>query len=147
MNVALTQGLVALCDESDAESLQRYRWHALRIHNRTYAATQINGKRMYMHRFLMPNAAEIDHRNRDGLDNRRENLRECTHSQNLANAEFPVGATGYRGVRVMRSKYQARIKVDQTYRHLGTFDTAEQAARAYDTAAREAFGEFAYQNF
>ena len=145
--IPLTNGGEALCDVADVEFLRRFRWRATQIHKRTYATTTINGRTTYMHRLLMPEALEVDHQNRDGLDNRRENLRPCTHAQNMANAEFPRGASGYRGVRVMRSRWQARLKVSGKVRYLGVYDTPEEAARAYDVAAFDAFGEFAAQNF
>ena len=144
--IELSQGLVALCDPSDAEFLRGYRWHALRIHKRIYAATTVDGRRSYMHRMLMPDVREVDHRDRNGLNNRRENLRACTHSQNIANADFPHGVSGFRGVRRNKARWQARIKVHQKTTCLGTYDTPEEAARVYDAVARTTFGEFAYQN-
>lgn len=85
-----------------------------------------------------------DHISRDRLDNRRSNLRWATKKQNGANMQPRPNSSGYRGVsrRGTRKKFQAIITL-----HLGTFDTAEEAARAYDAKAREIWGEFATLNF
>lgn len=73
--VTLTQGCVALVSKEDWPLVSRHRWHAVRVAGgRIYAATTINGKRMYLHRFLVPGFAVVHHRNNDGLDNRRDNL-------------------------------------------------------------------------
>lgn len=95
------------------------------------------------------NGEEIDHKNRNPLDNRRENLRYCTHSQNLANKSMQVNSkTGYRGVdfHKARGKFRARIVVKDRSIHLGRFNTPEEAALAYNIAAKEIYGEFAFLN-
>ena len=93
--------------------------------------------------------SEVDHINRDKLDNRRSNLRLVTHTQNCVNASLRVTNTsGFKGVNFYRGKYwRAYIRVNYRHISLGFFPTAEAAARAYDEAAREHFGEFAFLNF
>lgn len=88
--------------------------------------------------------SDLDHVNRDPADNRIENLRECTKSQNQAN-RAPIGATGLKGVTFHRAsgKFQAKV----AGRYLGLFSTAHEAARHADIAAASAYGEFAFQNF
>lgn len=91
----------------------------------------------------------IDHRNGNGLDNRRDNLRRATMSQNIAN-QFPRGGSSkYKGV--CRSKrsggWLAQICVNRKSIYLGRFGTEEEAARAYDVKAKEVWGEFARLNF
>jgi len=90
----------------------------------------------------------VDHINGVRNDNRIENLRECTHSQNHQNKS--LGATnksGYKGVSKAKcNKWRARIKKDGKEFHLGTFDTVEKAAKAYNEKAIEIFGKFAHLN-
>jgi hypothetical protein len=90
----------------------------------------------------------VDHINLNGLDNRRTNLRPATRAQNMHNRRLNANNTsGYKGVSRDRSKWRAHIKLNSRQRSLGTFATPEQAARAYDAAARELFGQFARLNF
>jgi hypothetical protein len=100
-----------------------------------------------------PRGLDVDHKNRDTLDNRRENLRVCTRQQNLRNRRG-WSSTGYKGVRYRKARtgkgrecYEAWIGVDGRHVYLGRGRTPEEAARLYDHAARERFGEFAYLNF
>jgi hypothetical protein len=92
----------------------------------------------------------VDHWNRDGLDNRRCNLRIANYSQNAANSGPSVRNTsGYKGVTFSRraDKWQAGIQVNGKFQFLGHWATREDAARAYDAAATKFFGEFAHLNF
>lgn len=145
--ISLTNGGVALCDPDDEPMLNGYRWSGYLIYKRMYAMTEVDRKRVYMHRMLLPEAKEVDHINRDGLDNRRENLRSCTHSQNIANSEFKPNISGYRGVSQNHKRWRAKIKVHGREIYLGNYVTPEEAARVYDEHARLFFGEFAFQNF
>lgn len=94
----------------------------------------------------------VDHRNQDTLDNRRSNLRSATRRQNRANSKRQTSGTGFRGVtRDKRMKkgnmYYAAIKAPGGVEYLGSFSTAEAAARAWDRAAVKHHGEFAALNF
>lgn len=92
----------------------------------------------------------VDHINGNGLDNRRANLRPATPSQNTANARMPSDNTsGFKGVGwfARTGRWRAYITYQGRQKHLGYFDIAEEAALAYDAAARELFGEFARPNF
>lgn len=73
-----------------------------------------------------------------------DNLRECVHLQNCMNRLNPVGASGLRGAVFLKhaSKWQAQVKVNGKVRHIGLFDTAEQASNAYWAAKREVAGDF-----
>jgi hypothetical protein len=111
---------------------------------------EATGKRapVLMHRYLMGEPAEdVDHWNRDSLDNRRENLRLATASQNIANGLSRGGSSKFKGVSWSRDGWNASLRKNYKTIHLGRFDTEESAARAHDTAARQLHGEFARVNF
>jgi|7_EtaG_2_1085326.scaffolds.fasta_scaffold00638_21 hypothetical protein len=117
--------------------------------------------RKSMHRVIMdpPKGMDIDHKNGDTLDNRKENLRICTRSQNCQNKKLRRdSASGYKGVYKVKSgnlkkSFNAYVGDPETFypnkRHinLGYYATAQEAARARDKKAKELFGEFAYLNF
>lgn len=143
IGIQLTQGKIAIIDPEDFELVDEYIWHTDR---RGYARS---GKNIKIHRLIMGvrEGFEIDHVNRDGLDNRRSNLRWATLSQNRANTGRAAGVCGYRGVRRDKKKFMAQIGINGKSTSLGNFATAEEAAKAYDTKAIELFGEFAQLNF
>lgn len=141
-------GGIAYVDEADYAKVQGYSWYAA-VHGGAIA--YIGGGRAdptmaYMHRLILdaPEGTLIDHWNRDTLDNRRINLRVATKKQNGANMRR---GSGYKGVTLSKGKWRAQISCDYENHYLGTFDTAEAAARAYDVAALERFGDFAALNF
>lgn len=109
-----------------------------------------NKRRVYMHRAIMgePDCL-VDHRSGNTLDCRRGNLRLATSAGNNRNRRATPGVAGYKGVSSVRGQenFRAYINVDNKQKHLGCFDTAEEAALAYDAAARQHFGEFARPNF
>jgi hypothetical protein len=153
IEVPLTQGQVALIDEVDAEAVLVHRWAAHRIGKTFYAAARARPdggpEIIHLHTFLT-GWPLTDHRNGNGLDNRRANLREATKSQNAANRGLDRNNTsGFKGVYWNKAerKWQAHIQVDGKKRTLGRFPDPEDAARAYDAAALDAFGEFAWLNF
>lgn len=100
------------------------------------------------HRLIVNATSQhVDHRNADGLDNRDENLRECSAQENLQNQRGKSSA-GFKGVYQTRNcaSYYVRIRVDGRNLHLGSYPTAEEAADVYDAAALRHFGEFALTN-
>jgi hypothetical protein len=158
VSIPLTQGEVALIDDEDLPLVSQYTWSVARRRKIDYAQTwgEWYGKRtiILMHRLLLdaPAGFEVDHRDGDGLNNCRSNLRLATHGQNLRNRGRTYNsATGYKGViRNHRSStylFIAQIQCDNQNYHIGSFRTAEEAARAYDAKARELHGEFARLNF
>lgn len=103
-----------------------------------------------MHRLILsaPKNLEVDHKNGNTLDNRRSNLRLCTRSQNAANIPTNRAKSGLRGVYFskQKNKWKATITEGGREKHLGYFLDKESAARAYDKAAEESFGDFARLN-
>ena len=151
--IPLTHGKWALVDADDYELLSCFKWRAVRIRNTWYAHTYVEGAREFMHRFLMGAVPgdRVDHRDGDGLNNTHVNLRRITNSMNQANKHRVWSRSGYKGVSFDASRkpprqWRALITVDGKMRFLGAFATPEEAARTYDTAARELFGEFACTN-
>jgi hypothetical protein len=105
---------------------------------------------MLMHREILGvgKGTLVDHRNGNGLDNTRANLRPCSRSGNMQNMKtHKDNKSGYKGVRRDRGKWLATIRVNGKVVFLGRFDLVTDAARAYDTAATKHFGEFARTNF
>jgi hypothetical protein len=102
-----------------------------------------------LHRFVLgaKKGQYVDHKDGNGLNCTRENLRLCSQSQNNANNKFRLGRSGFRGVQKSHSKWAAGICVNKKSHYLGVFDTPEDAARVYDDAAVLHFGEFARLNF
>lgn len=154
------RGRVALVDVADYELVMQYRWRLVERSKGTdrradgpYARTTLprsdDGKvtHLYMHVLIM-GRPYIDHANGNGLDCRRSNLRPATVSQNSANRPGH-SSSGFKGVHwVQRSgRWIARINANGQRRSLGCFDDPADAARAYDAAALEAYGEFAWLNF
>jgi len=149
--VELTKGYYAIIDEDDWERVSKHSWSV--IGNRTiYAVATINGKLTYLHKFILNLSDDFqgDHRNGNKLDCRKDNLRKATTQQNNCNAPKPQGinGSGYRGVdRRENGRFRASIRVDRTKIALGTYDTAEEAAQAYDAGAIKYHREFALLNF
>ena len=151
-DIVLTKGRVARVDDEDWEWLSQWRWH----YNNGYAMRNVgphsDRRRILMHRLILntPEGVDTDHIDRDRLNNTRANLRICTDSQNIANRPASRNnKSGYKGVwyDARRKKWQATIERNRRKYHLGAHATPEEAARAYDTAAREFWGEFAWVNF
>jgi hypothetical protein len=141
---------IALFDAADRVLVEQYaHWHAIPARDTFYVQAG-EDTTVLLHRLITsaPKGLLVDHVNRDGLDNRRANLRLCNESQNKANRPAPRSNTsGYKGVsKTPSGRWSAYITVDYRRRALGTFDTAAEAAQAYNAAAIEAWGEFAFLN-
>lgn len=145
----------ALIDDEDFERVSQIKWFLL---PKGYVAANtpyVNGKRtaLYLHRFVYPTSARhVDHKNRNKLDCRKENLRPANGTQNAANSGLRRDNTsGYKGVHWRKDgqKWVAQISdhLAGKKRRIGDFETVIEAARAYDREARRLFGEFAYLNF
>lgn len=154
--IALTQGLSATVSDRDFAALVKHRWHAHRVKNTHYAARYEAGQRnkVFMHRQILgaPSETLIDHRDGNGLNNQRRNIRFCTSKQNASSFRTKKNKKSrFRGVfwRPETGKWRARIwPADaRTGIHLGYFEIEEDAARAYDKKAKELYGKFAQLNF
>lgn len=149
--VTLTKGKVALVDDEDFERVNKYKWYfnghyAAKHDHEEYAKT---GKRttMYMHHFILGGKSQVDHADRDRLNNCKSNLRICNSSQNMANRDISYASKHGRGVYANHGKYQVKIRINKKQTHLGVFENLEEAKKAYDIAALKHYGEFAYTNF
>ena len=146
--------LKVLYDECDHELVAAHRWH---VNSTGYAVSNIRMEQgrgtLLMHRLILDikcRDTQVDHKNRNRLDNRRCNIRPCTVSENRRN-KSSTGACKYLGVSYQkvngRIYIRASITINSKNVHLGRFKTEEAAARAYDQAAKKHFGEFANLNF
>lgn len=145
--IPLTCGYVAIVDDGDFERLVAMgSWRARPSSARRVYAVRDDS--IYMHRVVIgaPVGRHVDHRDGNGLNNQRANLRLATCTQNLWNSA-PRGDRTIKGVMLHRGLYRARIRVNGKRIHLGLFASVELAAAAYDAAALEYFGEFARLNF
>ena len=155
--IPLTQGKFAIIDDVDYESVNRFKWY---LNSPGYARTgvslgYINGKekksKMVLHRLIMrpPKGMQVDHINHNTLDCRRANMRICTNQENARNQAKYKGTSIFKGVYFNKRdvKWRAQIGYNGNQIHLGNFDNEEDGARAYDTAAKKLFGEFANCNF
>lgn len=158
--IPLTQGKVALVDDADLLWLSRWKWCAQKQRDgeRWYAVTHVPNpnpgprqKRLLMHRLILRAASgvEIDHEDGDGLNNQRNNIRVATHAENMRNRRRWANKHGFKGVyKNSKSKgYGAYIKVDKKLKHIGSFATVEEAAKAYDMVALRLHQDFAALNF
>ncbi len=151
--IPLTKGQNAVVDAADYDWLMQWNWMALYVksQNRYYACRgiSISPWTIYMHRLLTGNLGNhTDHEDGNGLNNRRQNLRPCTVSQNHGNRKHPTkNHSGYKGVYWNRFSWCAGIHINNRHVHLGSYRTREEAAKAYDLAAKSHFGEFASLNF
>lgn len=149
--IQLTQRKITLVDDQDYEKVSQYRWFAQRNYRTFYAARRSykGGPLLFVHQLIMgvDHRGLIDHKNGNGLDNRGENLRVCSSSQNKRNVHHKWGKRSkYKGVFPDGNKWWAYIDVNKKRLGLGTYETEEIAARVYDAASRKYFGEFAAPN-
>lgn len=141
--------LKVIIDENMFETLRKHTWYS---NPEGYIFTMDGKKRIFLHRMIVdcPAHLEVDHINRNPLDNRKVNLRVATRSQNLQNRTSKKDAftSNYKGVSwdKTRTKWRATIQLDKKSKTIGRFRTEKEAALAYNEKAKELHGEFAYLN-
>ncbi|MCX5632698.1 MAG: AP2 domain-containing protein [Phycisphaerae bacterium] len=150
--IPLNNGRYAIVDSADFEKINKNKWGVKISTNTTYAVRMVNGKNVYMHNQIMqpPPGYVVDHRDRNGLNNGRHNLRLATKAQNCCNhLKRPGCKSKCRGVDYDKDlkKWRARIGFNNVRILLGYFDSEADAAKAYDNAARKLHGDFAILNF
>jgi len=155
LEIVLSCGKVTKVDSEDYPFLAQFIWHKYHHSAHTFCVGRPGPKKgrtpttVYLHRVLLnaKKGEEVDHINHDPLDNRRANLRLCSHWENALNRRANYNSVSrFKGVSAKREKWRARITFRGRQMSLGSFDTKEQAALAYNKAAAEHFGAFAYLN-
>lgn len=153
--LAKSLNLVAFVDDDDFDRISQIKWHAwaskIKTSGIVSAYYAVGSKREIMHRIIIGDACsgkQVDHKNRNGLDNQKHNLRLSDHSSNLANRpKSRLNTSGFKGVYRASKRWVAMISFQDKLRVLGRFDNREDAAMAYDAAATKQWGEFAMLNF
>lgn len=151
--VPLTKGYVAYIDDCDAQRVSYHSWCVQTGNAKPYAKSMINNESTLLHRFILGLTVydpEVDHKDRNGLNCTRENMRLCTPTQNRMNTGLRRNnTTGYKGVSYHKAnrKYTAYIAINGKRQYIGSYDDSISAALAYDQKAREHFGLFAHLNF
>lgn len=148
--IPLTQGLFATVSDEDYDDLIRFKWCAGKYSKKWYAVRRVGeGKNILMHRYLLnaPEGVCVDHRNGDGLDNVRDNIRLASHVLNNHNTRRS-GTSTYKGVswNKEKSKWAAQVRRSKVHKHLGYFSDEKDAAQAYNAAALSLYGSDAVLN-
>lgn len=152
--IVLSNGQIALVDAENYEELSQFNW----LCSDGYARRNVyidrrHSQKVYMHRQILnaPKGLQVDHINGRTLDNRKENLRLCTNAENTRNQRKRNGrySSSFKGVYWSKKdkRWHSRIMVNYKTISLGSFQDEIEAAKAYDKAAKELFGEFALLNF
>lgn len=156
--IELTQGFITFVSEAGYEKVKDFKWCAHKMRRRIYAtrygprANSKSGPLIYMHRVLLdaPKGMQVDHINGNGLDNREENLRVVSNAQNQQAFQRKRRgcASIFRGVTWHKclKKWMAKIEYRSRTVYLGVFEFEQDAARAYNEAAKNFFGAFASPN-
>lgn len=158
MELTLTKGYVAVVDDNDPKKPEQFKWTAQVAYRKdgsvrtvyAYRTTQQQSKKQkhYLHRFLLDTSSQVDHRDGNGLNCRRRNLRAATSTQNNRNANRRTdNVSGTKGVcwHKHANKWHVDIGVNKRKIYLGLYGTLQDAERARAAAVRKYHGEFAKQ--
>lgn len=153
--IPLTQDRNAIVDAIDYDFLMQWNWHTHKksYGEKYYAARSLSGDILMMHNVILPvrRGLEVDHIDGDGLNNRKNNLRPATHSQNQKNRKKQKSKSGFKGIsldkRYTNKKWRVYINSNGKRINCGGYATQEDAARIYDEAAKKYHGDFAALNF
>lgn len=154
--IPLTQGKVAIVDDEDYEWLNQWKWYTIKNRHYFYAVRNIgkypHQKRIRMHRQILncPLGKQVDHKDHNGLDNRKTNIRTCSRTENIRyqRPQRRNKSSKFKGVYWLtkRKLWRAHIKYQGKTVYLGRFHNEIEAAKAYDKATKQYFGEFACLN-
>ena len=142
----------ALVDDEDFDSLNKFKWYLVKPHNIYYAVALISGKMRKMHRVILKvsdSSVSVDHKDRNGLNNQKSNIRLATNTQNMANRKsMELSTSQYLGVyyAFRNRKWKAQIRDKGKLLFLGYFIHEINAAKAYNEAALKIHGVFANIN-
>ena len=143
--------LWAKIDIEDLERVKKHKWFYHRDGDgRGNIQTKIDGKTKSLHGFILKFDRLIDHEDCDNLNNRKLNLRKCSPTENSTNRKRRRDANcSYKGINfeIRTSKYRVRIGINGERINIGRYDSEEEAAKAYDIAARGLHGKFGRYNF
>ncbi len=151
--IKLTQGKYALVDDDDFGRLNQWNWYyasGYAVRNISVGIKKQKQIRMHQEILFVSTGKEIDHRDGNGLNNQRSNLRSCFHIENTRNKCIHKDSmSGYKGVSWYAGarKWKAQIMVSGEKFYLGLFSNVMDAAYAYDVAAKKYHGDFARCNF
>lgn len=150
--IPLTQGKFAIVDDEDFEFLSQWKWWTLKSGNTFYAIRRSKNATILMHRVIIGAKPKktVDHVNGNGLDNRKENIREVSNSENAMNRTLNSNnSSGTTGVSFHKKskKFRATITVNKKSIHLGTFSSIEEAVIARKSAENKYFCNFTRQNY
>lgn len=149
--IPLSQGKFALVDDDVFEYLMQWKWYFEGRYARMTNKSRRGNESRYMHKIILQTKKgfDIDHINGNKLDNRRCNLRQASRTQNILNRPMQTNnKTGFKGVHYDRSrcKFKADIGINGKSKFIGRFNTAIEAAKAYNEMAKKHYGEFALLN-
>lgn len=152
--IPLTRGKFAMVDDEDYDELMKHKWYAIYKRNTWYAERSVwHMCNIKMHQEIMGNnplKLKVDHKDGDGLNNQRLNLRHCTTAENCMNIPSHKDSFSvYKGIyhRKERDKWVAEITKNGVRIYRKEFATEIEAARQYDVWSLELHGEFAKLNF
>ena len=147
--ISLTQNKIAQVDDLDFEWLNKWQWYAHRSGNTYYARRDTKKKNYFMHKEILSTHKIVDHRDRDGLNNQKNNLRIATYSQNNMNkSKKHECSSRFVGVCLLpNGLWKSAINKNRKTIYIGTFHNEADAALAYDKKAKKLHGEFANLNF